>query len=108
MDLSEYPCESLTFSGVGASGETPQAAAEALAAALNAWAAANAGRRVLQFTPLRAPVAGAIGLAAVIVHTVGPELPGELAEQVAAIVEDVIEGAEPAELSDPVRRIDAV
>lgn len=91
MDLSEYSSESLSFSGVGVQGETPQAAAAALAEALNAWAAAHAGRRVLQVSPMPVPVQGATGMAALIVHTAGSELSGELAEQVAAAVDDALE-----------------
>ncbi len=107
MDLSEYSCESLSFSGMGATGETAQDAADALAEALNVWAAAHAGRRILQITPLPVATSGAIGLTALIVHTAGPELVGELAEQVAAAVEDALEQAVPEELSDPVRPADA-
>ena len=104
MELSEYSCESLTFSGLGAVGETPHAAGEALAEALNAWAAAHAGHRILQVTPVPVPASGAAGLVALIVHSAGSELVGELAEQVAAAVEDAIEHVAVDELSDPVRR----
>ena len=108
MDLSEYSCESLTFSGLGAVGETPHAAGEALAEALNAWAAAHAGHRILQITPVPVPAGGAAGLVALIVHSAGSELVGELAEQVAAAVEDAMEQVAADELSDPVRQAESV
>jgi hypothetical protein len=108
MHLSDYPCESLTFTGLGASGSGPQEAAAALAEALNGWAAAHTGQRLLQITPLRVHDRVGTGLAVLLVHTAGPDLTGELADQVAAAIEDasetIIEVELPAELSDPVRR----
>ena len=56
MELSDYPCESLSFSGLGAEGKSAAAAAEALAEALNQWVASHAGRRVLQVTTVAVPV----------------------------------------------------
>lgn len=87
MNLSDYPCQSLSFSSVAVSGDSPQTLGEALASALEAWVTAHHGRRILQLTP----VATAGGIVTLIVHTAGPELPGELAEQVAAVVEDAFE-----------------
>ena len=104
MQLSDHSCESLNFSGVGVTGATPQAASEALAAELSAWAAAHAGQRILQITPLVAPAPDGVGLAALIVHTAGSELTGGLAEQVAAAVEDALEEPIVAELADPARQ----
>ena len=104
MQLSDHSCESLSFSGVGVTGATPQAASEALAAALAAWAAAHAGQRILQITPLVAPAADGVGLTALIVHSAGSELTGELADQVAAAVEDALDEPLVAELTDPARQ----
>lgn len=89
MSLPDYPCESLSFSGLGASGPTPPAAAKALADALDTWAVAHAGRRIVHLTVIPVPAEPGAGLAALIVHTVGPEIAGELAEQVAAALEEV-------------------
>lgn len=91
VDLSSYPCESLSFSGVGVTGESPGLAAETLAMALNTWAAAHAGQHILQVSAMPVVTAGGVGLSALIVHTAGTELSGELAEQVAAAVEDALE-----------------
>ena len=104
MHLSENSCESLSFSGVAASGATPREASDALAAALNAWAAAHAGQRMLQVTPLAVPVGDGVALTALIVHTAGSDLSGHLAEEVAAAVEDALEEPIVEELADPARR----
>lgn len=88
MELSSYPAQSLTFSGVGAEGKDAQAAAEALATALNSWAAAHEGQHLLQLSVAATPAAAGAGLAAILVHTAGPELPVALAEQVASVVEN--------------------
>jgi hypothetical protein len=106
MNLSDYSCESLTFSGEGAAGATAQQAAEALAATLNTWVATHTGRRILQLTTMSTPVGGGqVGLSALIVHTAGPELSGELAEQVALAIEDALEiepvESAPAETNGP-------
>lgn len=90
MTLSDYPAESLSFSSVAATGDSPESTGATLASALDAWAAAHPGRRILQLTP----VAAAGGLVALIVHTAGPDLSGELAEQVAAAVGEALEFAE--------------
>lgn len=103
MELSDYPCESLSFSGLGAVGKTADAAAEALAERLNDWAASHAGRRVLQVTPVAVPAGGDAALAALIIHTAGSDLGGELAEQVAAAVDDALEMASTEERNGPVR-----
>ncbi|MGE0541931.1 MAG: hypothetical protein AB7R89_17300 [Dehalococcoidia bacterium] len=103
MELSNYPCESLSFSGLGASGETAAAAAEALAEGLNSWVSAHAGRRVLQVTPVAVQTGGDAALAALIVHTAGSELGGELAEQVAAAVDDAMEMASTEERNGQIR-----
>jgi hypothetical protein len=92
MNLSDYPAQSLSFSSVAASGDSPQNLGVALSSALEAWVADNLGRRILQLTP----IAAAGGLVALIIHTAGPELSGELAEQVAAAVEDALEIAGPS------------
>jgi hypothetical protein len=89
MELSSYPAQSLTFSGVGAEGKNANAAAEALAVALNAWAAAHAGQHLLQLTVSPTPAASGTGLAAILIHTSGTELPVALADEVAAVVEGV-------------------
>jgi len=89
VELSNYACESLNFSGVGVSGETPARLAEALARALEAWARANTGQHILQLTPLT--LADAAGIVTLIVHTAGPELDGQLADEVAAAVEEALE-----------------
>lgn len=104
MQLSEFPCESLTFTGVGATGQTPQQAAAALARALNRWVAEHAGQRLLQVTSMPVPADQEIGLAALLIHTASPDLSGDLAKQVAAAVEDAMDDADIAELRDPVRR----
>jgi hypothetical protein len=104
MEIAEYPVQSLTFTGLGAEGATPGAAAEALAAALNAWAASHSGRRLLHFSTVPAPAAAGVGLAAILIHIVGSQLPGELAEQVAAAVEDAIQETSVVELGEPLRR----
>jgi hypothetical protein len=93
MELSDYPCESLTFTGLGATGNSPQAAASRLASALNGWVARNRGRRLLQVTTVAAAAGDEAGLAALLIHTAGSELSGELAEQVAAAVDDALEVA---------------
>jgi hypothetical protein len=87
MELSSYPAQSLTFSGVGAEGQNAHAAAEALAAALNAWAAAHEGQHLLQLSVAATPAASGAGLAAILVHTAGANLPVALAEEVASVVE---------------------
>ena len=106
MQLSDFACESLTFSGIGVSAGAPQEAASALAEALNTWAAAHHGQRLLQITPLRVQSREGTGLAVLLVHTASPDLTGELADQVAAVMETVgeIDEEVPAELADPVRR----
>jgi hypothetical protein len=91
MELSDYPCESLTFTGLGATGTSPQAAASRLASALNGWVARNRGRRLLQVTTVAADAGDETGLAALLIHTAGSELTGELAEQVAAAVDEALE-----------------
>jgi hypothetical protein len=104
MQLSDYPCESLTFTGLGASGSSPQAAASRLASALNGWVARNRGRRLLQVTPVPAEAGDEAGLAVLLIHTAGSELTGELAEQVAAAVDDALEHAMAEEIDGPVGR----
>jgi type VI protein secretion system component VasF len=102
MELAEYPVASLSFTGIGAVGATVQAAAEALATSLTEWAQTQQGRRLLQLTvvspppPLDAAAAPEVGLVALLVHTAGPELPEELAEQVAAVVEEAEEALDEA------------
>lgn len=96
----DYPVESVTFTGLGAEGPTAQAAAEALARALNAWAASQKGRRLLHLTTVPTPAAAGVGLAAILVHTAGPELGRELAAEVAAAVEEAIEEMEEREAAD--------
>jgi ABC-type thiamine transport system substrate-binding protein len=108
MQLSDYPCESLTFSGLGAAGATADAAGSALAAALNDWAASHAGQRILQVTPVPIPVVDGASIAALIVHTAGPDLGGELAEQVAAAVEEAMEQPASEEVNGLVRRSGAL
>jgi DNA-binding IclR family transcriptional regulator len=103
MELSDYPCESLTFSGLGATGSSPQAAATRLATALNNWVARNRGRRLLQVTSVAVPAGDEAGLAAVLIHTAGTELSGQLAEEVAAAVDDALEQAEAVESVAPRR-----
>lgn len=90
MHLGEYPVESITFTGLGAEGDGAQAAAEALAAKLNAWASQQSGRRLLEIHTTAVPVRAGAGLAAILAHTAGPDLSGELAEQVAQAVEDAL------------------
>src|SRR5215212_3137410 len=97
VELSDYPCESLTFSGLGATGSSPQAAATRLATALNNWVARNRGRRLLQVTPVAVPAGDEAGLAALLVHTAGTELTGQLADEVAAVVDDALEQADAVE-----------
>jgi O-acetyl-ADP-ribose deacetylase (regulator of RNase III) len=104
MQLSDFACESLNFSGLGVTAATPEAAGSALAQALSEWVAANPGQRVLQLTPVPATAGGSIGIAALIVHTAGPDLGGELAEQVAAAVEDALEAAPTEEVNGSLRR----
>ena len=104
MELSDYPCESLSFSGLGAEGKSAAAAAEALAEALNQWVASHAGRRVLQVTTVAVPVRVDASLAALVVHTASSELGGELAEQVAAAVDEAMELASTEERNGPLRR----
>jgi hypothetical protein len=104
MELSNYPCESLSFSGLGASGKTAAAAAEALAERLSQWASSHAGRRVLQVTPVAVQAGNDAALAALIIHTAGSELGGELAEQVAAAVDEAMEMATTEERNGPLRR----
>src|SRR5687768_5576210 len=87
MELSSYPAQSLTFSGVGAEGTNAHAAAEALAAALNTWAAAHEGQHLLQLSVAATPAASGAGLAAILVRTAGADMPVALAEQVASVVE---------------------
>jgi hypothetical protein len=101
MHLSEYSVESLSFSGLGVSSQTPAMAADALATALNRWASEHTGRRLLQITPLPAAVPQGTGLAVLLVHTAGSELTGELAEQVAAAVDDALEMAAVDEGAEP-------
>jgi DNA-binding IclR family transcriptional regulator len=101
VELSDYPCESLTFSGLGATGSSPQAAATRLATALNNWVARNRGRRLLQVTAVAVPAGDEAGLAALLVHTAGTELTGQLADEVAAVVDDALEQAEGAESRAP-------
>jgi hypothetical protein len=108
MHLEQYSAESLTFTGLGAEGDSPHAAAEALAAVLNTWAAAQGTRRLLHLTTLAVPAARGVGLAAILAHTAGDELSGALAEAVAAVVEEAV--AEDPDfvfiepLTDPARR----
>lgn len=104
MELSDYPCESLSFSGLGAVGKTAAVAVEALAEALNQWVSSHAGRRVLQVTPIAVPTGADASLAALVVHTAGTELGGELAEQVAAAVDEAFELASTEERNGPLRR----
>jgi hypothetical protein len=91
MDLSEYPLESLTFTGLGAEGQTAEIAAEALARTLNQWASHQHRRRLLHITTVPTPAATGVGLAALLIHTAGPEWSEELAEDVAAAVEEAEE-----------------
>lgn len=91
MHLDEYPVESVTFTGLGAEGPTAHAAAEALATALNDWAAAQTGRRLLQLTAVPVPAPAGAGLAAILAHTAGPDVAGELREEVAAVVEEAVQ-----------------
>jgi hypothetical protein len=100
MDLSDYPLESLTFTGLGEEGHTAALAAEALARTLNRWARDQTGRRLLQLTTVPTPAGQGVGLAAILVHTAGAELSGELAEEVAAAVEDALEDIELGEYND--------
>ena len=88
MALDAFPVESLTFTGLGAEGSTPHEAAERLATALNEWAAAQAGRRLLQISTVAVAARPGAGLAALLVHTAGPDLAAELGAQVAAVVEE--------------------
>lgn len=110
MQPSDYPCESLSFSGLGAAAETAAAAGAALAAELDDWVASHAGQRILQLTPIPIPVANGASIAALIVHTAGPDLGGELAEQVAAAVEEAEAMEMPAseEVNGSVRRSGAL
>jgi hypothetical protein len=87
MELSSYPAQSLTFSGLGAEGRTAGAAAEALAAALNLWAAAHPGHHLLHLAVAPTPATSGAGLAAILVHTAGSELSVALAEEVTAAIE---------------------
>ena len=111
MQLSDFACESLTFSGIGVSAAGPQEAAAELAEALNSWAAAHHGQRLLQITPLRVQSREGTGLAVLLVHTASPDLTGELADQVAAAMETAgeLEREEelPVELADPARQTGA-
>lgn len=91
MNLSAYAAESLTFSGVGASGAGPQSAADELAEKLTTWAESHRGQRLLQLTVVPVPDRDGVGLSALVISTAGPDLPGELAEEVAAAVEDAME-----------------
>jgi hypothetical protein len=84
MDLSDYPIESLTFTGIGEEGHTAALAAEALARSLNRWARDQRGRRLLQITTVPTTAGQGVGLAAILIHTAGAELSDELAEEVAA------------------------
>lgn len=108
MQLSDYPCESLSFSGLGAAGETASAAGTALAEALDDWAASHTGQRILQLTPIPIAVTQGAAIAALIIHTAGPDLGGELAEQVAAAVEDAMEMSATEEVNGSIRRSGAV
>jgi hypothetical protein len=103
MELSNYPCESLNFSGLGVTGATPEAAGEALAEALAAWVAGHRGQHLLQVTPVPATTGDQVGIAALIIHTAASDLEGELAQQVAAAVEDAMEMAT-ADETDGTRR----
>lgn len=93
MSLNEYAAETLTFTGLGAEGSSAQGAAAALAASLNQWAAEQGTRRLLHLETVAVPAAEGVGLAAILVHTAGSDLTGELAEQVAAAVEDAMDDA---------------
>src|SRR5438128_980752 len=88
MPLEDYPVESITFTGLGSEGPDAGATAQALAQALNEWAAANRGRRLLSLTTVPTPARERVGLAALLAHTAGSDLSPELAEQVAAAIED--------------------
>lgn len=102
MSIEEYSSESLSFSGVSGSARDAEDAAAALAQKLNDWAEANPGRRVLQLTPLLLK-SGADGteIAALIVHTAGSDMSPELAEQVAAAVEEAFEEGGRLEVDEP-------
>jgi hypothetical protein len=110
MDLADYPAESVSFTGLGVAAATMQAAAEALATSLTGWAQPQQGRRLLQLTvvapppPLDAAAAPEVGLVALLAHTAGPALPEELAEQVAAVVEEAEEALEEAVASEDTSR----
>jgi len=104
MNLSEYACESLTFSGLGAQGSDPAQAAEQLALRLNEWVAANPGRRLLHASTLAVPTGKPaleeqVGLATLLIHTAGDTLSPELAEQVAMAIDDALDAPPPVEVS---------
>lgn len=92
MALEDYPVESITFTGLGAEGPDAGAAADALALQLNAWAAAHPGRRLLSLMTVPTPSRERAGLVALLAHTAGSDLSPELAEQVAAVVDEALEG----------------
>lgn len=94
MTVEDYAVESITFSGFGADGPDAGAAAEALAERLNDWAMANPGRRLLSLNLVPMPVRERAALAALLAHTAGPDLSPELAEQVAAAVDEALEATE--------------
>lgn len=104
MHLEDYPVESVTFTGMGAEGASPRAAAEALAASLNEWALSQTGRRLLQLSTIPAPAQAGVGIAAILAHTAGSDLAPELGEQVAAAVEEAIQDLESPTLREPLRR----
>lgn len=101
MSLEEYSAESLSFSGVTGSARLSEDATGALAQKLNEWAEANPGRRVLQLTPLLVKTSAEwTEIAAMIVHTAGSDMSPELAEQVAAAVEEALEEGGPLDAEE--------
>jgi len=105
--LSDHQAIELHFAGVGASGPTAPAAAEALALALRQWTAAHDDCRVVQLTVTPAPVAAApadtpaFNLCALIVYLNGALGSEDMAQAVAAAVQELHQAQAPE--NDPPR-----
>ncbi len=108
--LSEFPAPEIHFRGLGASGSTAAEAAERLASLLRQWTASHPACRVLQLSILPAvpgqPAVGrddAIGAMAVIAYTESGITTADVAEAVAAAVEEIHEAqAAPDGPTEPV------
>jgi hypothetical protein len=96
--LSDHQAPDLHFAGLGAEGSTAAEAAELLALALRHWAVDHDGCRIVQLTILpaaAAPVgaaaspAAAFGASAMIIYIDGALGTADVAEAVAAAVEEI-------------------